>query len=238
MPISFGFTKSSIFKTRPWQPTDISGILTWYKADVGVLDANDNKVSSNNTQIKTWQDQSGNNNHLVQTTAASQGLYKTSQQNGLPAVQFDGSNDFYVTTNRLTTARTVFIVHKWSVTNDDWRPILGDSITYNFHGGAANGTLFYTSDGASTLETRFVYLGSQYVNGVLTAPNATARYTTCKLVSVVTTANCCFDQISKDRTFSERQFSGQMHEIIAYDTALSNTDRQKVENYLLARWGI
>jgi hypothetical protein len=221
-----------------FNPSSISGLLTWYKADAGLLDASNNPITSDGTAVKTWQDQSGNSNHLVQSTSTKQPLYKVSQQNGLPGILFDGTDDFFTTTSRLSTVRTVFVIHKWTATTGDFRPLIGDSIAFNFHGGAAGGALFYDGAGANTLETRFVYLGTKYVNGVETAHSSVVRYTTYKLVAVTTTANTNFDQISFDRTDAPRQFYGQMGEILAYDSALSATDRGKVETYLMSKWGL
>jgi hypothetical protein len=221
-----------------FKPTDLSGLLTWYKSDAGVLDGSGNAITTNNTAVKTWQDQSGNANHLVQTTGTKQALYKTNQQNSLPAIEFDGVDDFFTTTSRLSTVRTVFVIHKWTATTGDYRLLIGDSITYNFHGGAAGGALFYDGGGADTLETRFVYNGTKWVNGVETAHSSVVRYTTYKLVSVATTDNCFFDQISYDRSDTPRQFYGQMAEIIAYDSVLSATNRGKVETYLMSKWGL
>ena len=70
----------------------VSDAQVWLKADAGVLNASD-LPASNGEAVKTWQDQSGNFNHVTQTTAARQPTFNTGVLNGMPAVSFDGGDD-------------------------------------------------------------------------------------------------------------------------------------------------
>jgi hypothetical protein len=69
-----------------WDPSQLSSLAAWYDADAitGL---------SNNDPVSTWADASGNGYDLTQTSTARP-TYKTSTLNGLPVVEFDGSNDF------------------------------------------------------------------------------------------------------------------------------------------------
>lgn len=70
------------------QPAVVSAsLLAWYKADAitGLVD---------NDPVAAWLDSSGNGNDSAQATAGNQPIYKTNQINGLPAVRFDGVDDF------------------------------------------------------------------------------------------------------------------------------------------------
>jgi hypothetical protein len=51
-------------------------------------------VQSNGTALASWPDTSGNANNAVQATGANQPIFRTNQVNSLPAVDFDGSNDY------------------------------------------------------------------------------------------------------------------------------------------------
>lgn len=59
--------------------------------------------SGTNGFVKTWYDQSGNGNNATQTTAANQPQIVSSgsviTENGKPSIQFDGSNDYLLSTN-------------------------------------------------------------------------------------------------------------------------------------------
>lgn len=69
----------------PFSPSDITGLVRWGKADSLSL--------SNNDPVSSYTDQSGVGNHFV-NTLTERPTFKTGVQNGLAAVQFDGSNDF------------------------------------------------------------------------------------------------------------------------------------------------
>ena len=65
-------------------------------------------ASGTDAFVTTWYDQSGNANNATQTTASSQPKIVSSGstilENGKPAVQNDGSNDYLVNTGGLTTS--------------------------------------------------------------------------------------------------------------------------------------
>lgn len=224
---------------RGFTPKQIPGLLFWVKSDTGVLDASDNPITVDGTAVKTWQDQSGNANHLTQATVANQPLYKTNQVNSRPGLLWDGTNNVLTLTTRLTTVRTVCIVHKWTDTTGDYRPILGDPTAYNYHGDSIlTGRLFYSDANAGTLETQYVFNGTKYVNTVATAHNSVLRYTTFKLVTVATTGNTNVANVAFDRNMTGRLFKGTMAEILMYNAVLSTAQRNAVEQYLMNRYAL
>ena len=84
-------------------PTDISGLQYWYKADSLSL--------SDGAGISQWNDSGPRNAHATQGSGTLQPLYKTNIKNGLPAVLFDGSNDYFsVPTSSAMTGSTCFCV--------------------------------------------------------------------------------------------------------------------------------
>jgi len=92
-----GFGSSSAIR----QPDQITGLQAWYKADVGITIA---------TGVSNWADKSGNARDVAQGTAANQPTFVSSAVNGLPAVQFDGVNDFLVS-GAFTTAQPLHAFH-------------------------------------------------------------------------------------------------------------------------------
>ncbi|MCA3450479.1 MAG: hypothetical protein INF92_08940 [Rhodobacter sp.] len=71
---------------RLWTPDRLRPAL-W-------LDAADRSTITIATGVSEWRDKSGNNRHLSQTTPTQQPALTLNAQNGLPALTFDGSNDF------------------------------------------------------------------------------------------------------------------------------------------------
>lgn len=228
-------------KPKIGSPSDIGGLVFWVKADAGVLDASNNPITVNNTAVKTWQDFSGNNNHVTQSTVSLQPLYKTLAQNSLPTIQFDGLDDVMNLTSKVTTARTVFFVTKWTGGSvNDYRIIFGDPTDFYFHGDlGATGRLFYSDPNATTFpQIDAIYSGTKYVNKVLTAHNSVLRNTSFNVTTVKTTSNAAFSNFCNDRGFAGRGFYGQMAEIIVYNSLLSDADRGVVESYLMTKWGL
>jgi len=113
--------------------------------------------------VKTWYDQSSNGNDVTQTTTGNQPkIYDTSTgvltENGRPAMQLDGTNDFLDSTGLSETTLTSFHVAKPDQTNSGdallcWDGVTGSSFfRYNNtgdmrvnHNGGFNSTTNYTA---------------------------------------------------------------------------------------------
>ena len=80
--------------TGPGGVGDSVSLDYWFKSDAGVLDASDSNASDTDP-VKTWQDQSGNAMHLVQSNAAQQPQYLENVVNNFGAIKFDGVNDLF-----------------------------------------------------------------------------------------------------------------------------------------------
>lgn len=90
-------------------PKSISGLTLWFAAH-RLTGLNDGDA------VATWPDLSGNGYDVTQGTAANKPLYKTNIFKGLPALLFDGSDDYFenTTVNPFVadSARTLFFVVK------------------------------------------------------------------------------------------------------------------------------
>ena len=84
------------------EPDSLSGLSLWLKADsiTGVADGG---------TINSWNDSSGNDNHAVQASVGLRATYRANVINGNPVVRFDGLDDYFSLTNRITDAQTIFI---------------------------------------------------------------------------------------------------------------------------------
>jgi hypothetical protein len=72
-------------KRSLWAPDNLADLRAWYKADAitGLSDGD---------PVSTWADSSGGGYDLTQTSTARP-LYQTSTLNGLPVIEFDGTDD-------------------------------------------------------------------------------------------------------------------------------------------------
>src|SRR5262249_40272752 len=66
-------------------PELLSGLKLWLKGDAGV-------ITDSNTNISTWQDQSGNGNDATQTDSSSRPQYVTNVLNGKPVARYKPSS--------------------------------------------------------------------------------------------------------------------------------------------------
>jgi hypothetical protein len=89
-----------------FSPASIPGLQLW-------LDASQISGLNDGDAVATWNDLSGNGNDVTQATASKKPTYKTGIQNGLPAVLFDGVDDFLLITKAFgLTSGTLFVVYK------------------------------------------------------------------------------------------------------------------------------
>lgn len=133
-------------------PTGGSGpanLAFWYRADSDVYkDAGLTLVSDGDT-AQQWRDQSGNNRHLNQATAAKRPLYRVNRHYGRPSLTFDGIDDFLqATAFTFNQPLDVYIVY---------RPISWKANAVIWAGNAAAG-VYYAQKNVSPI-TR-VYAGS------------------------------------------------------------------------------
>lgn len=72
-----------------WLPTDLPELELWYASDqiTGV---------ANGDTVTTFTESSGNNRNISQSVEGQKPKYYTNVQNGLPAVRFDGVDDYLV----------------------------------------------------------------------------------------------------------------------------------------------
>ena len=203
-----------------WTPADLTtGPQVWWDA------LNAASITESGGLVSQWNDISGNGNHAT-AVAGQEPTYATSH------IHFDGTNRFMSFTSRLYETLHAVIFAEWDDTTGDNRVILADSSTTNWHGDSvANGGLFSAAFGAATFVN-----GTNHINGTLTA-GALARYTstTCHVLQpdgAVTTG-----QIGRDRGFASRTMKGKIFEIMLFDYALSQADREKLEGYGMHRHG-
>lgn len=222
------FPLASLARRRvaPFSPLSLSPEL-WLKANALAL--------SDGAAVASWTDSSGNNNHATQGTSGTRPTFKTAIVNGLPVVRYAGSTKNLVLTTALADVRTAFLVFSPVLDNaTNYLFLLGDSVNYDFHGNARiAGAPVFRTDFASPAVTG----GSAWSNSVAVTPTAasTVWLAGFSLLVLKTTSGTHVSQIAFDRS-GANWFLGDYAEILLFNTALSDANRVKVQNYLNAKY--
>ncbi len=233
----------------PTAAVPTTGLGLWLKADTG--------ITLNGSLVSKWADQSGNGVNAVQTSSGSQPKFVQSVVNGKPALQFDGVSDqmsFPMPVNGLT-GMTVFLISSNTTSKDggaygcnnsvlswietaDWGTMyfgpFQNVVKYQFATGQANNLPKYNrpaSIGAAYTMTTALKNGTAealYVGGQLVLSQ------TGKLAAIAKTQNTGNLALG----YSGTHFPGSIAEVLVYKRALTNTERQQVEQYLKTKYGL
>lgn len=240
-----------------FSPNQLQGLKLWLKADAGLFQDTAGTIPAvnNNDPVALWQDQSGNNNHFSTSVSGQRPLLKTAVQNGLPAVQGDGSND-QLSGNAPVLGgnkRTIFVVVKaeTNTAEDVWFDLgnraagsgRGMSVGNLYLSGGKfgvrnqNGNRFWVGTASPTAYS----IVTVRLNGSDT-PDLEAWINGVAL-TVYSTNNQVFNTVGpaylfRDSTSSPSYSSSAIGELLVYEGALSDTDKALVEGYLASRWNI
>jgi len=237
-------------------PSEFCGLTLWLKSDAGVLDASDTPITADNTQVKTWQDQSGNGLDAVQANAAVQPVWRNAANgiNGQPSLYFSG--DIMATANLTAGVYTIFAVHKATF----------DGLIYERSASVNNydGEVLYTSINSTIAVRRtppnsnaIIVVRKQYVPqwGIGNTTKITCHQFDGTIDGMILRVNGSEVSLSHSYTIDPTTTSatnplyigaragvvapliGFIAEIIYYDSVLSVADVLKVENYLIDKWG-
>ena len=244
------YTKQRPF-LREFLPTDLGTCALW-------LDSGDRStltLSSSNT-VTGWTDKSGNRRPL---TVNSAGTYSATGFNGRPTIQF--VNGQYMTTSTssvISNACTMFIVQQTGAATYQiqlaagggtnpyvfwWR---GDfnSYAFNQEAIAGLGNNFYTTTGVPMVMTGVVTPNSgnywrYYLNGTYQVdPNISGGINTAPLSNTGSSNVYIPGNLVQFGGPAGGGFTGNISEVLIFSNALSNAQRQLVENYLAKKWGL
>jgi len=221
-----------------------SDLKGWWKLDGHLLDSSGNNrhgtppiiqtsslwldAAGLSTAGATWPDQSSNG---VTVTKNGSPSVVENAHNGLSVMRYSGNGSDYHSFPQLTDIRTVFWVILRSGTDTGHRFLLGDTSNYHFH---ANGTKMWGAYGPQAP----VYNGTTRLNGAVVDGQATDQPTSLSIISLKTTGNVTADKFSKDRNANDRNWKGDLGELIIFNTALEDSQIAEVEGYLAQKWGL
>lgn len=241
--------------TSGWNPSQLGADLALW------LDATDaDTITLNGSTVSQWDDKSGNGRNVLQATASQQPTFVSNGLNGKPTISFDGTNDILLNQNAGSIGVTnisMFMVTRYvSAALEDLAIGVGQT------GSVSQIRAFYRSTNGTT--QRFATWARDTPNTSLSTDVGGAHHIFEAVQPNSTTVNLFRDGTAgtgNPYTFvggstSPVNFNGfsigslqgssvgnyysniQTSEAIISYTALSTTDRQKLEGYLAWKWGL
>jgi hypothetical protein len=234
-----------------------TGLALWLRPDRGVyVNSACNTPAVNGNAVGCWADQSGNSANVTQVTAASQPLYVTNVLNGQPTVKLDGGNDYFNVPFSVIEGRTAFsffTAFRWNAAGN-WARLwdFGQStnvngfVTVNSGGNIPRFAITTAGGGGEqrlTFSTALPTGSGQILDVIWGPPNGTgwrngasqasgAGYTLTPNSLGVLSQN----YIGRSIYVGDAYLNADMGEFIVFSTALNDTDRILVENYLQAKY--
>lgn len=241
-------------------PLQFKGLSLWLDAnDASTLFTNSDCVNgsfpANSAGIACWKDKSGNRNDAKQINSANQPDYTINSMNGKPTLVFNGSSDTLVAANSMSLSITGDMTIMAVINPTDfsvYNSIISKTAPNSFPAPYDYYTLLTTGIPSFLRGNSSVYAGSNSTTAVTaSANNIVAVAMSGTTVShYLNGASVGGGQLSTTigdtnqslyvggRADNYTHMKGKMAEILLYSSALSNTDRQKLEEYLSDKWGI
>jgi len=235
-------------------PVGLAGCLAWHDAsDASTLyDATvgGSLVVADGT-VARWEDKSGGARHLLQATAANRPLRKTVIQNGYDCLLFDGTNDVLTTSANFPETGnaefSAFIVSKKLTASSGYLYGWGQAFTtLGAYGVYDDGTFrTYAFAGANSYFIEQIGTVSFHLHSFLKSAGAISTTSTARKDKVNTatsghdanTPNIASQPLSVGRWANyPDSYHGHVAELVVYDSKLSDTDRNTVEDYLFNKW--
>lgn len=238
--------------TVTWSADTLSGttLLVWLKADALLTSL------ANNASVATWSDVSSHSNHALAVSTSQRPTYKTSQgPNSRPTVVFDGVNDEMTITNTADLssfgALSIFVVAKH--TANGWTSLVskasdgtwtdgwgfgeysGSGTTFGlFINNVSNKAAGTWSGGAYKYLTAVYDLSNIrfYVNGSL---GGTYVYSSSINNSM---ADIHLGNYLGNSGCSTGCLTGEMAEVLIYNTGVTTPQRSTIETYLANKYGL
>lgn len=227
----------------PASDAPVAGMLAWYAAD---------RITSppaSGSALASWNDLSGNGYTASQGTGSQRPTYETNVLNGKPVVRFAQSSTQFLATSALSLGPdyTLFAVADSSGGSLP-EVFIGADVTggtriwqFRFNTGDVEAIAFssggaFTATQTATLAS-FNYLTMRtdastvqaFVNGTGGASTGISGTLNSGSQNVV---------LGDRNTVGGSGLTGDIAEVLIYNTALSTTDRQTVESYLASKWGL
>ena len=222
----------------PIDPSSVAGLKLWLKADSLSL--------ADDSPVDAWADSSLSGNGVAQVTGMKMPTFKTNVLNGLPVVRFDGIDDTLFRPAAggfaCTEGHAVF-----AVLNPTSALAYGMAVVTNYQMNEMR------QSGAGGVPEWMIPSGFAQVNGandltglwkVWTGTYAVASQTLELFVNGVSQGTqsdpgpLAVGDIYVGSRTDTYHWLGDIAEVLVYDAALSGTDRQNIENYLITKYAL
>ena len=210
----------------------MDSMALWLRADAGIVKDGDNRVAE-------WQDQSVNNYHVEQGDQSNKPLLVNSELNGKPVLRFNGSQYLQRAFDQVfSQPNTFFCV--WNVSTPSQTPFaFGGINSSNRNSLYWDGSVTALAGTAAQLRYSKVAPFSPIVNSVIFNHGSSQLYENGIFMHSANPGNHNTAGITiGDRWDLSRGLIGDIFEIIFYNSLLSDTQRQSVENYLMNKYAL
>ncbi len=209
-------------------------------ADATTLKNPSGTQAANGDFIAQWTDKSGNNNHATQTSSGAQPVNQTNALNGYAGVIFQNTSEGL--SGPSGAYQTIVAVRSMpgaghyqylfsSPANQDFSIRGGGASTVYADG--PNGNDWTSGTGSATTLT-------QWINGTQGLAGSNTNHILVSAAASPTNATYSLSNIAAGQAWSGRGMNGNdpVYEILAYSNTLNTTQRQIIENYEAATWGL
>ena len=215
--------------TSTFIPTSISGCQLWLDG----ADQSTNSMTLSGTSVSLWKDKTGNSTMTLGGTAPT-------LSTGPTGVYFPGTGYYSTTYTASPSSETLFIVFNTNASlYTGYAPMIGCSATSSRSFSLQNGSaiLGYVSEAIAWGVTTTFSIGTlTLAEGTYTG--STENVTINGGLIVSGSQSFTAGRTSIIGYSNGSYFKGWLYEIIAYNSVLSTSNRQKVEAYLAKKWGV
>lgn len=219
-----------------FSPTSIAGLKLW-------LDASQIVGLNDGDAVATWSDLSGNALGVTQSIASRRPTYQTNEINSLPAVQFDGSDDFLANLVGTLTEKngcTILAVFKANVANANNCLITKGPNDVAFLqwpttglGLAKSGVAWMVNEGTIG-SSAWQIASATYDGSTAKVFRANIELNSAAYSSALLADNTGFVMGLDGASY----FSGYLAELIVYNREVTGGERTQLQAYAAAKYGL
>jgi hypothetical protein len=252
-------------RVAAWTPADLPGLALWLDAsDASTLwaDTNATAAATNNGLVARWDDKSGNGYHAEAALSSARPRFTENAQNGNGALQgVSTSTRMDMPAASRSALRNKTHAYLFTVAyNDGATSAFAESIAFTTSGGGGTGRLTsyardagsgvvagslarrLNGDGSANISTnitasyRIVNVFGDFAGGFVRLSLNAHPYSSLALASGAgSTSDTDSDSVYGVRLLGTNY---ELAEVLAINTELSTSDRQKLEGYLAHKWGL
>lgn len=202
-------------------------------------------------QVALWNDLSGNSSDFNQANSDQQPVYNTTGISGIPSLTFDGFNDiltsgsipalesseitYFIVYDRTTTTSDIIINADYASSFNKWRTYMnpGQNTIISAHYSPTIKWVRYTDPaGASFYSTHITPTNIRTYNQGVLGMSRNLTYTT------PTGHNSIYLGNRDPETESNYTFTGEIAEVVVFNSQLNDLERILVENYLGVKYNM